>query len=147
MAHPLENLVKISLIDELNASFAKLQDVGNDRPELSFTENDGRSGAQLFCGARQDLPDIAFVGLEQQELDQTTRLGPTLELGGKDTGIVGNQQICRSQNIGKLQYPRVVKRGIRKLQVKKPRLVSSFQGLLSDELGRKLEVEFGEEQG
>ena len=120
MAHPVENIVEVSLINKLNASFAKLQDVRNDRPELSFTEDDPRSDAQLLCGARQDLPDIAVVGLEKQELDQTTGLGPPEQLGGKDTGIVDNQQIGLSQEIGKLQNPGMAKGATWELQVKKP---------------------------
>jgi hypothetical protein len=95
LAYPIENLVEVSLINELNASFAKLQDVLNDRPKLSLTEDDPRSDTQFLCGARQDLPDIALVGLEQQELDQTTGLDSPEHLGGKDTGVVDNQQIPR----------------------------------------------------
>jgi hypothetical protein len=41
----------------------------------------------------------------------------------------------------------VVKHATRQLYVKKPRLVSSFERLLSDELGGKLEIELREEQG
>ncbi len=73
-------------MNELNVSFAKLQDVRHDCPELSFTEHDPRSDTQLLCGARQDLPDIVLAGLEQQDLDQTTGLGPPVQLGRKGHG-------------------------------------------------------------
>ena len=119
-AHPLENIVEVSFVNELNVSFAKLQDFRHDCPELSFTEHDPRSDTQLLCGARQDLPDIVLVRLEQQELDQTTGLGPPVQLGRKDTGVVDNQQIRRSQNTWKLQDPGVAKCATRKHKVKKP---------------------------
>ena len=119
-AHPVENLVEVSFVNELNASFAKLQDFRHDSPELSFTEHDPRSDTQLLCGARQDMPEIVLVGLEQQELDQTPGLGPPVQLGGKDTGVVDNQQIPRSQDTWKLQDPGVAKCATRKHKVKKP---------------------------
>ena len=90
LAHTVENIIEVSLIKKLDASLTKLQEVRNDCPELSFSEDDPRPDAQLLRGASQDPPDIALVALEQQQLDQTAGLGPPVQLGRKDTGVVEN---------------------------------------------------------
>jgi hypothetical protein len=146
-AQAFQDRLQVPLVQELHGALSELSDSGDASPQLTASEMQHRSEPKSSRRPRQNLPAVGGFGPYQQELHDRPRFGAATELGREDARVVHHEQILGAQEIGELLESVVTDPSRLDPELEEPREISPFQGLLGDELGRKLVVEVGDEQG
>jgi len=108
-------------------------------------------GILLELAGEQDL-DASVEKIARGRIARAGRLG--LETGaasvkacGKDAGVVKNEKVVGTEEIGKVKKFPIVNLAARRRKMKQARGRAVKQGLLRDEFGRKIVIEIGDEHG